>query len=113
MDPGIGRRIDAKTNATFRNRTDERRTMLYEIEQYELHLTKFQVEADDPADAINNLFLGQGEPVDNSTELVEVADKYGMSLDDDRDLADRLFDRGILKPEDIIIPSIRSITQVE
>ena len=85
----------------------------FEIEQYELHVTKFTVEGDDPADAIAKLFLGQGEPVDNSTELVEVADEYGMSLDDNRDLADRLFDRGILKTEDTIIPSIRSITQVE
>jgi hypothetical protein len=85
----------------------------FEIEQYELHLTKFQVEADDETDAIAKLFLGQGEPVDNSTELVQVADEYGMSLDDNRDLADRLFDRGVIKPEDIIIPSIRSITQVE
>ena len=88
--------------------------MLFEIEQYELHVTKFRVEADDEADAIAEFFIGiEVEPVDNSTELVQVADNYGMSLDDNRDLADHLFDRGILKPEDTIVPSIRSITQVE
>lgn len=86
----------------------------YEIEQYELHVTKFRVQATDEADAVLKLFAGlEAEPVDNSTELVQVADDYGMGINDNRDLADRLFDLGIIKPEDSVIPSIRSISQVE
>ena len=41
-----------------------------------------------------------------------VAYDCGMSIDDDRDLADQLLDRGVIKADDQIIPSIRSVKQV-
>ncbi len=84
----------------------------FAIEQYELHILTHVVTADDQADALAKFFQGdEGEAV--SFEFVGIANDYGMSVGENRDLADRLFDRGILKPEDTIIPSIRSITQVE
>jgi hypothetical protein len=85
----------------------------YEVEQYELHVITYRVEADDEADAIAKLFLGEGDPVDKSLEFVEIADDCGMPVDENRDLADRLRDRGIVKGNDAIIPSIRSIRPVE
>lgn len=83
----------------------------YEIEQYELHCSKYRVEADSEADAIAKLFKGEGQPVDQSLELIEVADDYGLPAEEFPDLADALHERGIAVDEDII-PSIRSIRQV-
>lgn len=85
----------------------------YDIEQYELHVQRYRIEADDEADAIGKLFLGEGDLVDNSLEFVEIADDYGMPVEENRALADRLRDRGIVKGIDAIIPSIRSIRRVE
>lgn len=85
----------------------------FEIEQYELHVMKYRVEADDEASAIARLFQGEAEPVCQSQEFAEVADDYGMPMDENRGLADRLRDRRIVKGDDSIIPSIRSIRQVE
>jgi hypothetical protein len=85
----------------------------YEIEQYELHVQRYRIEANDEADAIAKLFLGEGDPVDNSMEFVEIADDMGMALSENPDLASQLFDRGFVKSGETIIPSIRSIKQVE
>ena len=85
----------------------------YEIEQYELHVLRYRVEADSEAHAIAKLFLGEGDPIDNSLEFVNIADEYGMSVNENRDLADQLFDRGVVKSGENVIPSIRSIKQVE
>jgi len=84
---------------------------IFEIEQYELHITTVRVVADDPADSIAKVFLGEGEAT--NFEFAGIANGHGMSIDDDRDLADRLFDQGIIKPGHSIIPSIRSVKQVE
>ena len=56
--------------------------LTFEIEQYELHSIKFQVEAASEAEAIAKLFDGEAEPVDQSQELIEVADAYGMATKD-------------------------------
>lgn len=80
----------------------------YEIEQYELHSAKFRVEADSEAEAINKLFDGEGDAVDNSLEFIEVADDHGMPADDFPRLAKILKRRGMNVGTDII-PSIRSI----
>lgn len=84
---------------------------LYEIEQYELHLMKFHVEADSPAQAIECLFRGELEALDNSMEFVEIADDYGMPAEENRELAEQLRDLDI--DVDEVIPSIRSITEIE
>jgi len=84
----------------------------YEIEQYELHTMKYRVEAEDEAHAIAKLLNGEADPVDNSLEYIEVADDYGVPVDENRDLADQLRNLGIAVGDDII-PSVRSIEQVE
>lgn len=84
----------------------------YEIEQYELHAMKYQVEAEDEAHAIAKLLNGEADPVDNSLEYIEVADDYGVPVDENRDLADQLRKLGVSVGDDII-GSIRGIEQVE
>ena len=81
----------------------------FEIEQYELHVQKYTVEAADEAEAIAKLLEGLAEPVDNSQEYVEVADDFGLPADDHRDLAEAL--RGLGIQVDEVIPSIRSIVE--
>jgi hypothetical protein len=86
---------------------------VYRIEQYEIHVQGYNVTADDEADAIHRLLLGEGDPIDNSLEFVEIADDHGMLVSENRDLADRLFDRGVIHSSDEIIPSIRCCDEVE
>jgi len=83
----------------------------YEIEQFELHCMQCRVEADSEAEAIAKLVDGEGEPVCQSMEFIEVADGYGMPVDEFPELAKDLRDRGVSVGEDII-PSIRSIDEV-
>jgi hypothetical protein len=82
----------------------------YRIEQYEIHVQGYNVTADDEADAISKLFMGEGDPTD--LKFVEIADDHGMLVNENRDLADQLFDRGAINGHDEIIPSIRCIEEV-
>lgn len=82
----------------------------YEIEQYELHVMKYRVEASGEAEAIAKLLDGEAEPVDGSLEYIEIAEDFGLPADEHRDLAETLRDRGV--PVDAVIPSIRSIVVV-
>ena len=66
----------------------------YELEQYELHVTKYRVEATDEGEAVAKLFAGEADPMDNSTEYIEVAEDYGMPVDQNRELADKLREAG-------------------
>lgn len=84
----------------------------FEIEQYELHIMKYRVVADDEAHAIKLLFDGEAEAVDNGQEYVEVADDFGLPVDECRDLAERLCALGVNVGDDVI-PSIRSIEHIE
>jgi hypothetical protein len=84
---------------------------VFEIGQYELHVLTHRIEADDEAQAIAKLYQGEGEAV--SFEFVGIANDFGMPVNEDRDLADQLFERGIITSDDTIVPSIRSIRQVE
>lgn len=84
----------------------------FEIEQYELHVMKYRVEATDEAQAITRLLDGEAEPVEGSLEYVEVAEDYGLPADDYRDLADQLRALGV-PVDEAVIPSIRSITEVD
>ena len=83
----------------------------YEIEQYELHAMKYRIDAASEAEAIAGLFAGEAEPVEQSQDFIEVAEDFGLSVDEHRELAERLRDRGI--PVDEVIPSVRSIVQIE
>lgn len=84
---------------------------MYEIEQYELCVTKYRVEASSEAEAIAKLFDGGADAVDNSHEYIEVAEGCGLPSDEHQDLAAELWSLGV--PVDEIIPSIRSVEQVE
>lgn len=84
----------------------------YEIEQYELHVTTYRVEADDPADAIVKVLDGEAVPVDDSHEYVEIAEERGLLVEDHPELAARLRALGV-PVDDRLIPSIRGVSMVE
>lgn len=84
----------------------------YEIEQYEVHVMKYRVEAQTEAEAIAKLFDGEAEPVCESQEYVEVAEDYGLPADEYRDLAVHLRALGV-PVDEAVIPSIRSIAEVD
>jgi len=83
----------------------------YEVEQFELHVMKYRVEADDPADAIVKLLDGEAEPMDDSQEYIEIADERGLFVSEHPELAAKLRTLGV-PVDDRIIPSIRSIEVV-
>jgi len=84
----------------------------FEIEQYEVHAQKYQVEADSEADAIVRLLDGAAEPVDDSLDYIEVAEDFGLSVDECRELAERLRELGVPVGQHVI-PSIRSISLID
>jgi len=84
---------------------------IYEIEQYEIHALRYQVEADNEAEAIVKLLDGEGDPTDIAPEFVEVAEDMGLPVDECTNLAAQL--RGLGVPVgDVVIPSIRSVKVV-
>jgi len=84
----------------------------FEIEQYEIYVSKYRVEANSAADAIQKLFDGENEPVDDSLEYVETAEDIGLPVEENRELADELRALGVSVGDDVI-PSIRSIQEIE
>ena len=84
----------------------------FEIEQYEIHTQKYRAEASSEAEAIKKLFDGDGEAVDNSQEYIEVAEDFGLPVEENRELADELRSLDVTMGEDII-HSIRAIEEVE
>jgi len=85
----------------------------YEIEQYEIYVQRYRIEATDEVHAITRLFGGEAKPVENSLEYVEVSHDNGLSPDEDWELAQALWDAGAITAIDLVIPSIRSIKQME
>ena len=86
--------------------------LTFEIEQYELHATKYRVEAANEAEAIAKLLAGEAEPVDQSQELIEVANAYGMAANEHPELVRALQKLGVKGIREII-PSIRAVEKVE
>jgi hypothetical protein len=84
----------------------------YEIEQYELHVMKYRVQAESEAEAIVRLLDGEADAVDNGLEYIEVAEDFGLPVDEHRELAAQLTASGVPVGEHVI-PSIRSVEQVE
>jgi hypothetical protein len=84
---------------------------VYEIEQYEICVTKYRVQAASEAEAIAKLFDGGADAVDNSHEYIEIAENCGLPADEHQELAAEL--RSIGVPVDEIVPSIRSVEQVD
>lgn len=85
---------------------------LFRIEQYEIHAQTYQVEADNKAQAIEKLFGGEADAIDGGLEYIEVAEDLGLSVDEFRELANELLSLDVSIGDDVI-PSIRSIEQVE
>ncbi len=83
----------------------------FEIEQYEICVTTYRVEASSEAEAIAKLFDGAADAVDNSHEYIEVAEDCGLPADEHQELVTELLTLGV--PVDEIIPSIRSIEEVD
>jgi hypothetical protein len=84
---------------------------IYQIEQYELHTQKYNVQAKSEAEAIAKLLNGEAEAVEGSLEFIEVAEDMGLPADKYLDLADALQKLDVSVNE--VIPSIRSIAKVE
>jgi hypothetical protein len=84
----------------------------YEIEQYELHTMRYSVEAVSEAEAIKKLLTGEADPIDDTLELIEVADDYGMPVAENRKLAADLRALGV-KVGRKVIPTIRCIEEAE
>lgn len=84
----------------------------YAIEQFELYVQGYLVEANNEADAIARFFRGDGKLELTSIEYAGIPNDYGLSLAECPDLAGDLMDRGVIKGDDTIIPSIRSIREV-
>jgi hypothetical protein len=80
----------------------------FEIEQYEIHVMRYRIEAETEAQAIDGLLQGEADTVDQSQEYIEVCDTMGMPTTPE--LAAQLNDLGV--PVDDIVPSVRSITKL-
>jgi hypothetical protein len=83
----------------------------YEVEQYEIHTSKYRVKADSEAEAIAKQLDGEGDCIDNSLEFIEIADACGLPVADYPELAAAL--RALNIPVDSVIPSIRSIEMID
>ena len=84
----------------------------YEIEQYELHTVKHRIEAATEAEAIAKLFQGRAESVCQSQEFIEVAEDFGLPVDEYWELSAALQQLGLMRGKDEVIPSIRSIEEI-
>lgn len=84
---------------------------MFEIEQYEICTTKYQIEATSEAEAIAKLLDGGADAVDNSHEYIETAEDCGLPAEEHQQLAAELRTLGV--PVDEIIPSIRSVEEVD
>ena len=83
----------------------------YEIEQFEIYVLKYRVEANSAAEAIQKLFDGESEPVDEP-EYVGTAEDMGLPVEENLGLADDLRALG-MSVDDDVIPSICSIKEIE
>ena len=70
-----------------------------------------KVEASDEADAIGKVLQGEGVLI--SMGFAGTATDYGMGVNENPSLAVRLWDRSIIDRNDTIIPSIRSVQEIE
>jgi hypothetical protein len=83
---------------------------MFEIEQYELHVSKYRVAADNRAEAIAKLFAGEVDSVEQSQEFIEVADEYGLSAEEFPELVQELKNLGV-KGIKGVIPSVRGVEE--
>jgi hypothetical protein len=84
----------------------------FEVEQYEIHTMTYQVQAKSEAQAIAQVLDGQGEPLDDRLDYIEVGADLGLSSDEFPELAQQLRKLGV-RLDDTIIPSIRGVMRVD
>jgi hypothetical protein len=84
----------------------------FEIEQYEIHVQTYRVEASGEAEAIKMLCDGEADAVDNGLDYIEVCEDMGLPAEEHQELADQLRSLGVSVDEDVI-PSIRSVEVLE
>ncbi len=85
---------------------------IFEIEQYEVHAMKYRVQADSEAEAIAKLLDGKAEAVEGSLEYIEICEDLGLPTDEYQEVTDEL--RALdVSVDEAIIPSIRSIMEIE
>lgn len=84
--------------------------MKFLIEQYELHATKYEVEAKDRASAIKKVLDGEAQAIDNGTDYIEVAEDFGMPAEENSELVEAL--EALDVECEHVIPSIRSIEEI-
>ena len=107
-------RVDAALAVAKEEDTDGSKE--FEVELYELHASRVTVHAKNKAEAILKAVHGRGEPVDDSSEYVEMADGYGMTANDAvlgltvEELNHITSDLGIKRLD--IIPTLRMIEEV-
>jgi hypothetical protein len=83
----------------------------FEVEQYELHVQTFRIDAPSEAEAIAKLLAGEAEPDGEGSDYVQVCKDYGLPAEEHRHLADELRNLGVRVGEHLI-PSIRSVREV-
>ena len=84
---------------------------VYEIEQYEIHTSKYRVEAESEAEALTKFLDNEGEMIDDSTEYIEIANDFGIPMDGNQELFEELEKLGVVFKNDLI-ESIRDVKEV-
>lgn len=82
----------------------------FEIEQYELHVATYEIEARSAAEAIQKMFNGDGDAL-SGLEFIGTCNEVGIAATDASDLAAELRERGV-EVTGAIIPSIRAVRQI-
>ena len=62
---------------------------------------------------LSDVYRGEADPIEGSLTFVEVGNDHGMSISEAMALGQTLWEFGCDHTADLVIPSIRSIRQVE
>jgi hypothetical protein len=107
-------RVDAAVEVAKEEDSEDAKE--FEVELYELHSSKVKVQARNKAEAILKALKAESEPVDDSSEYIEMADGYGVFANDaglaltKEELAEVTKELGIKPCESI--PSFRQVEEV-
>lgn len=80
----------------------------YYIEVYELHCATFECEAENEEEAIGMFEAGRADYVDDSSDFIEIAEKYQGTREDGTE-----FPSGIRNVEVVKEPNIENARQIE
>jgi hypothetical protein len=85
----------------------------FEVERYEIYVQRYRIQAENEVDAIILVYRDKGDPIEGSLEFVQIGNDCGMPVSEALELATALWEIGAITTFDIIIPSIRSVREVE